>query len=165
MEPHLPRGDLTSARHARSSTERLQSNQTGKRTGSRPQAAKGGGASAPALRPADRRVYFQHSCLYWRETGLDIWLIWVWREAKRIFKKVWTATQISGPGVLGVALAVRAFAESYRPLNCGLRFSMKARRPSRKSSESMQVVPIALTAAVSRWSGSFRTSAIVILAA
>ena len=40
---------------ARSPTERLQSQQTGERMGSRPSAAGGGGASAPALRPADHR--------------------------------------------------------------------------------------------------------------
>src|SRR6266436_10257622 len=53
----------------------------------------------------------------------------------------------------------------YRPLNCGLRFSMKARRPSRKSSESMQARPIALIASMSRLSESFSTCAMVILAA
>ena len=52
------RSGLTSAGRARSSTERLQSPKTGERAGSRPQAAEGGGASAPALRPADHRVYF-----------------------------------------------------------------------------------------------------------
>ena len=40
---------------ARSPTERLQSQQTGERMGSRPSAAGGGGAPAPALRPADHR--------------------------------------------------------------------------------------------------------------
>src|SRR6266851_2184348 len=53
----------------------------------------------------------------------------------------------------------------YRPLNFGLRFSMKARRPSRKSSESMQAMPICLIAFMSRCSGSFNTCAMVILAA
>jgi hypothetical protein len=38
---------------ARNSSERLESQQTGERTGSRPPAAEGGGAKAPALRPAD----------------------------------------------------------------------------------------------------------------
>src|SRR6266699_2076092 len=55
--------------------------------------------------------------------------------------------------------------DRYRPLNRGLRFSMKARRPSRKSSLSMQAVPIALIASMSRLSGSFSTWAMVILAA
>src|ERR1700683_2557073 len=36
-------------------TERMQSQKIGERTGSRPSAAEGGGASAPALRPADHR--------------------------------------------------------------------------------------------------------------
>src|SRR5258707_8181156 len=40
---------------ARSPTERLQSQQTGERMGSRPSAAGGGGAPAPALTPADHR--------------------------------------------------------------------------------------------------------------
>ena len=40
---------------ARHSAERLQSQQTGERMGSRPSAAGGGGAPAPALRPADHR--------------------------------------------------------------------------------------------------------------
>src|SRR3954453_23624386 len=53
----------------------------------------------------------------------------------------------------------------YRPLNRGLRFSMKARRPSRKSSLSMQAMPILLIASMSRFSGSFSTCAMVILAA
>ena len=53
----------------------------------------------------------------------------------------------------------------YFPLNCGLRFSMKAVRPSRKSSESMQAMPIFLIASMSRLLSSFSTSAIVILAA
>src|SRR3979409_2668918 len=34
----------------------MQSQQTGERTGSRPSAAEGGGAPAPALRPADHRA-------------------------------------------------------------------------------------------------------------
>src|SRR5258707_5746555 len=55
--------------------------------------------------------------------------------------------------------------DRYRPLKCGLRFSMKARRPSRKSSLSMQSVPICLIASMSRLSGSFSTCAMVILAA
>ena len=53
----------------------------------------------------------------------------------------------------------------YFPLNCGLRFSMKAVRPSRKSSLSMQAMPIVLIASMSRLLSSFNTSAIVILAA
>src|SRR6266478_8561448 len=53
----------------------------------------------------------------------------------------------------------------YRPLKCGLRFSMKARRPSRKSSLSMQARPIRLIASMSRLSGSFSICAMVILAA
>src|SRR5258705_13443009 len=40
---------------ARSPIERLQSQQTGERMGSRPSAAGGGGAPAPALSPADHR--------------------------------------------------------------------------------------------------------------
>src|SRR3954468_17294272 len=56
-------------------------------------------------------------------------------------------------------------ATGYFPLNCGLRFSMKAVRPSRKSSESMQAVPIFLIASISRLLSSFSTSAIVTLAA
>ncbi len=53
----------------------------------------------------------------------------------------------------------------YLPENCGLRFSMKACRPSRKSALSMQAVPIALIAFMSRALSSFSTSAMVILAA
>src|SRR6266849_76996 len=53
----------------------------------------------------------------------------------------------------------------YRPRNRGLRFSMKARRPSRKSSLSMQAMPACLIASISRLSGSFSTCAMVILAA
>jgi hypothetical protein len=53
----------------------------------------------------------------------------------------------------------------HRPVNVGLRFSMKARRPSRKSSLSMHDRPIALTASMSRSARSFRISAMVILAA
>ena len=49
---------------ARSPTERMESQQTGERAGSRPSAAEGGGASAPALRPADHRAT-QHSCSKW----------------------------------------------------------------------------------------------------
>jgi hypothetical protein len=49
--------DLSEYVHrARPQTERLQSKQNGERTGSRPSAAAGGGAPAPALRPADRRA-------------------------------------------------------------------------------------------------------------
>jgi hypothetical protein len=44
----------------------------------------------------------------------------------------------------------------YLPLKWGLRFSMKACRPSRKSSESMQAVAIALIAPMSRSSLSFK---------
>src|SRR5262249_40677156 len=55
-------------------------------------------------------------------------------------------------------------ARRYFPLNRGLRFSMKAVRPSLKSSLSMQAVPIALIASMSRLSGSFSTCAMVILA-
>jgi len=40
---------------ARSPTERLQDQRAGERMGSRPSAAGGGGAPAPALRPADHR--------------------------------------------------------------------------------------------------------------
>ena len=40
---------------ASASAERCKAQQTGERTGSRPSAAAGGGALAPALRPADHR--------------------------------------------------------------------------------------------------------------
>src|SRR5579872_1124612 len=53
----------------------------------------------------------------------------------------------------------------HRPLNFGLRFSMNACRPSRKSSESMQAIAIAFTASMSRSLLSFNTCAIVILLA
>jgi hypothetical protein len=44
MESRAPRGGLTSVRRARSSPERMQSQKTGERAGSRPSAAEGGGA-------------------------------------------------------------------------------------------------------------------------
>ena len=57
------------------------------------------------------------------------------------------------------------WSEIVLPLNCGFRFSMNACRPSRKSSESMQAVPIALIASMSRLLSSFSTCAMVIFAA
>ena len=76
------------------------------------------------------------------------------------------------PEVEIVAVRIRCCASPrndddpcYFPLNCGLRFSMKAVRPSRKSSESMQAMPIFLIASMSRRLSSFSTSAMVILAA
>src|SRR6185312_1199064 len=49
----------------------MQSPETGGRTGSRPSAAEGGGASAPALRPADHRST-RHSCFPVSMTSLVI---------------------------------------------------------------------------------------------
>ena len=46
---------------ARSRPSACKAQQTGERTGSRPSAAEGGGALAPALRPADHGL-LQHSC-------------------------------------------------------------------------------------------------------
>jgi hypothetical protein len=62
------------------------------------------------------------------------------------------------PDQPGPAHALRRVRRTgHRPLNCGLRFSMNACRPSRKSSESMQAVLIALIASMSRSSLSFNT--------
>src|SRR5262249_28812483 len=55
MGPQSLRAELIACSRDRSPTERLLSHQTGERTGSRPSAAEGGGAPAPALSPADRR--------------------------------------------------------------------------------------------------------------
>src|SRR3954468_19249935 len=51
----LQRAERADSCRARSVTERMVDIETGERTGSRPSAAEGGGAPAPALRPADPR--------------------------------------------------------------------------------------------------------------
>src|SRR5262249_1106044 len=64
------RADLIACSLDRASTERVQSQQTGERTGSRPSAAEGGGAPAPALSPADRRSTSSTVALIERGTAL-----------------------------------------------------------------------------------------------
>src|SRR3954471_24885080 len=51
----LQRAERADSCRARSVTERMVDIEPGERTGSRPSAAEGGGAPAPALRPADPR--------------------------------------------------------------------------------------------------------------
>src|SRR3954468_14736572 len=51
----LQRAERADSCRARSLTERMVDIETGERAGSRPSAAEGGGAPAPALRPADPR--------------------------------------------------------------------------------------------------------------
>src|ERR1700739_788054 len=64
MESWLPCFGLTASAHqaALGTAERMVVLKSGERPGSRPSAAEGGGAAAPALRPADRRSNSQHSC-------------------------------------------------------------------------------------------------------